>query len=196
MQEALSGMDLDLNVGSLKEFFSGLPSSLKDDEGFSVELTLLDHSNASLPLLTLNDGSTTTLYYGLQATVLSAAGDKVFSVQMDVQMKGQIWYNSNSMDFKDLTFTMTNSKVLTKGVAHRSNSDMFYSAASNFMEKYVSTHFDNFFLTRNWNQLIDNQFLRVNFNKIYVRKGLLSFKLNTYWKKDMDAILEALKKKN
>jgi len=196
VQDALAGMDLDLNMGSLKEFFSGLPSSQKEDEAFSLKLTLLDHSNASLPLLTLNDGSTTTVFFGLQAAVLSAAGDKLFTVQMDVQMKGQIWYNSNSMDFKDLTFTMSNSKVLTQGVAHRSNSDMFYSAASNFMEKYVSINFENFILTKNWDQLVDNQFLRVNFDKIYVRKGLLSFKLNTYWKKDMDAILEALKNKN
>lgn len=195
MKTVVSGMDMDLNMGSLREFFSGLPEEHKDDDSFSVELTVLDRANTSLPLLTLDDGSRTTVYYRVQAAVLSVAGEKVFTVQMDVKMNGQVWYNSKSTDFKDLKFEMSQSKVLTQGVAHRSSSDLFYSAASNFMEKYISTHFENFFLTKNWDQIVDNQFLRVSFNKIYVRKGLISFKLNTYWKKDMDAILESLKKK-
>lgn len=131
----------------------------------------------------------------MEVDVMDTAGKKMFTVSMDVDMNGQIWYNSNDMDFKDLKFTMSNSKVLTQGVAHKSTSDMFYSAASNFIQKYIADNFDNFVVFNKWDKIVDNKFLRVTINKIFQNAHMLIFKLSTYWKKDMDAILAELKTK-
>lgn len=49
----------------------------------------------------------------MEVDVLDNSGKKLFTVSMDIDMNGHIWYNSSSMDFKDLKFTMSNSKVLT-----------------------------------------------------------------------------------
>lgn len=51
MDKAVSGMDMDLNIGSLREFFSGISEDIQDEETFSLEIRFKDHSNTSEPLL-------------------------------------------------------------------------------------------------------------------------------------------------
>lgn len=195
MAKAVADMDLDLNVGTLRQFFSGISEEIKDEEMFSLEVRVLNHSNSSLPLLQFNDQSTVDAFYGMQVDVLDNSGKLMFTVSMDVDMLGHVWYDSKSMDFKDLKFMMSQSKVLTEGVAHKSTSNMFYSATSNFIERYISNNFNNFVKLSDWDKIVDNKIVRVSIKKTYLRKGLLSFKLATYWKKDMDAILSELKTK-
>lgn len=72
---------------------------------------------------------------------------------------------------------------------------MFYSASANFIENYISNNFVNFFKLSNWDNIIDNKFVRVSIIKITLDDHVMAFKLSTYWKKDMYAILEELKKK-
>lgn len=65
-------------------------------------------------------------------------------------------------------------------MAHKSTSNMFYSATSNFIERYISEKlFDNFFVLSQWDKLVDNKFVKVSIKKTYLRKGLLSLKLST-----------------
>lgn len=193
MSKAVSGMDLDLNIGSLRQFFSGISEDIQDDENFSLEIRLKDHSNTTEPLLFFTPANTIDTNFGLEVDVMDNTGKKMFTVSMDVDMNGQIWYNSNDMDFKDLKFEMSNSQVLTEGVAHKSTSNMFYSAASNFIEKYIADNFDDFIVFSKWDKIVDNKFVRVTIVNIYQNSHMLIFKLSTYWKKDMDAILVELK---
>lgn len=133
------------------------------------------------------------VYYGMEVDVLDKTGKVLFTVSMDIDMKGHIWFSSSAFYFRDLKFTMSNSKVLTEGVAHRSTSNMFYSATSNFIEKYVSKQYDDFVLFSEWDKFFDNKFVKVTLKKTYMKKGLLFLKFTTSWKKEMDAILEELK---
>lgn len=55
MSKAVSDMDLDLNIGTLRQFFSGISEDIQDDELFSLEIRLKDNSNTTVPLIVFND---------------------------------------------------------------------------------------------------------------------------------------------
>lgn len=95
IQKSMSGMDVDLSIASLRQFFNGIPESYKDDEEFGLTLRVFNtENNVNKSIVGLNADSSTEIYFGMEIDVNDDAGVKIFTVSMDVDMNGKMWYNS------------------------------------------------------------------------------------------------------